>query len=161
MGLTREVAPSGRPGDAISLECDIRRPPEAVRRWWLEFPDDYRASDPDEQPYRIRILKRTPAAIEVWTYWRTPLAMPMKLRETLGTANLEGWTADMDILGLHVHDEFHMAGTAEGTRLTIHSSVKPRSPLGRMIRPVAAHRLLRMMKRVWEDAARICERDAR
>ncbi len=156
----REGAPAQREA-ILSLAFDIRRPPEAVRRWWLEFPDDYRASDPDEQPYRIRVLERTPQRLVVLTSWRGPLGVPLRLRETLGIGSGSRWNARMQMMGLGVSDEFQGIAAPEGTHLTIRSTVTPISALGRIMRPVVARFLLGMMKRVWKDAARICERDAR
>ncbi len=37
-------------GDVLELELLIRRPPESVKAWWTDLPEDYLAIDPTEQP---------------------------------------------------------------------------------------------------------------
>lgn len=155
-----DTASPARPEDHLSLAFVIRRSPEAVRDWWLEFPDEYRASDPDEQPFRIQTLQRAQGTIQVRTYWRGPLGMPLRLRETLGIGSPRAWTADLRMMGLHIHDEFHVAAAPEGAHLTIRSTVETTSTFGRLMRPLAARLLLNKMEHIWNDAARICERDA-
>ncbi len=150
-----------RSADGLGLAFDIRRPPEAVRRWWLELPDDYSASDPKEQPHRIQVLRREADRMEVLTYWRGPLGLTMKLRETLGISDPNGWTADLSEMGLHIHDEFRTSPTEEGTHLTIQSTIMPASVWGRILRPLVIRTILKSMDTTWNDAARICERDAR
>src|SRR5207244_1929167 len=57
----------------LDLELDIHRPPQSVRAWWTDLPDEYVAKDPREQPHRIRVLARNGHRIELEGTWRGPL----------------------------------------------------------------------------------------
>ena len=84
------------------------RPVADVRAWWLDFPADYRASDPREQSYRIVTRSRTPDAIDLMTYWRLPLGVRAKIPERFLLAS-DGWTVHIDLpLGLKQRDHFHV-----------------------------------------------------
>src|SRR5437870_12654637 len=65
---------AGRVGRSLNLdlELDIHRPPQSVRAWWTDLPDEYVAKDPREQPHRIRVLARNGHRIELEGTWRGP-----------------------------------------------------------------------------------------
>jgi len=69
--------------EAINLELLIHKPPESVRAWWTDYPDDYHAKNPREQPYRIVTTRRFPNGREVRTYWRLPDGSTPELQEVL------------------------------------------------------------------------------
>lgn len=146
--------------DRVHLTFDVCRPPESIRRWWLDFPDDYRASDPDEQPYRIRTLSRKGDEVVVETHWSGPFGSTMKVVETLRSQGPHAWTADLTMMGLRIHDEFRVTPTPTGSRLEIRSTISPASLAGRVASPLVLPMLKRDMRKTWTNAARICEREA-
>lgn len=145
--------------DAIDLEMIIRKPPESVRAWWTEYPDDYHAEDPLEQPYRILTTRRLPTGREVRTYWRMPDGSNAEVREILNLKPDGSWTYDVPLPNatrIHVFDEFRVEATSDGTKLSIHSTLTAGDAS-------AANRisgLKQFMIQGWKDAAKICERDA-
>src|SRR6266566_1068927 len=78
----------------LDLELDIHRPPQSVRAWWTDLPDEYVAKDPREQPHRIRVLARNGHRIELEGTWRGPLGRDALLRETLHVRDDGSWTFD-------------------------------------------------------------------
>jgi len=142
------------------LELDIHRPPQSVRAWWTDLPDEYVAKDPREQPHRIRVLARNGHRIELEGTWRGPLGRDTLLRETLHVRDDGSWTFDARAMGLRVHDEFQAFPSGDGTRLHIRSVINPDGPLGKIVGRLMGRRLLRMLEKGWGTAAEICERDA-
>lgn len=144
----------------LDLELDIHRPPQSVRAWWTDLPDDYVAKDPREQPHRIRVLARGRDGIELVGTWRGPLGRDMLLRETLRLRVDGTWTFDARAMGLRIHDEFEAVPSGNGTRLHIRSVITPAGLLGKIVARLAGRRFLRMMREGMGTAAEICERDA-
>jgi hypothetical protein len=144
----------------LTVEVEIARPPDEVRAWWTQMPDDYRATDPKEQPHRIVTLRRTPDTWEAMTHWRGPPWGDVKVRETFHFRP-DGWDVDVGLpLGLAQKDEFTLAATPTGTRVTIRVSIWPRNLAGRLARPAFLRYARRSYPRTWRAAGRICERDA-
>src|SRR5437870_9340426 len=56
----------------LDLQLSIHRPPQSVRAWWTDLPDEYVAKDPREQPHRIRVLARDGNRIDLVGTWRGP-----------------------------------------------------------------------------------------
>lgn len=145
--------------DVIDLELIIRKSPQSVRAWWTDYPDDYQAKDPLEQPYRILTTRRLPNGREVRTYWRMPDGSAADVREILNLKPDGNWTYDVPVpnaTGIHVFDEFRVEPTPDGTKLTIHSTLTPGDPSAAGGVPG----LKQFMIQGWKDAAKICERDA-
>lgn len=141
----------------VDLDLQIRRSPESVRSWWIDLPDDYRAKDPDEQPYRIQTLRRSRDEREFLTHWRNPDGSTMQLRETLRLQGDGPWTFHIDdCFGVRIHDEFRAEPEGDGTRLHIHSTLTPKTEEAE----AAADAIAAQMRQGWPMAARICERDA-
>jgi len=145
--------------DVLDLELLIRKPPASVRAWWTDYPDDYHAKDPLEQPYRILTTRHLSNSREVRTYWKMPDGTAIDILEILNLKPDGTWTYEVpspNRLGIHVLDEFRPESTPEGTRLLIHSTLTPKDA-------AAANnvsRLKRTMIQGWKQAAEICERDA-
>jgi hypothetical protein len=145
--------------EVLDLELMIRKPPASVRAWWTEFPDDYHAKDPREQPYRILTTRKLPNGREVQTYWRLPDGSTPELKEILNLKPDESWTYEVPYpnpMGIEVFDEFRTEPTPNGTKLIIHSTLTPRDPAA------AGHvsGLKQLMIQSWKQAAEICEHDA-
>jgi len=139
------------------LELSIRRPPDRVRSWWTDLPDDYFAKDPAEQPFRIVTVKLIPKGRGLLTYWGAPDGPVRELRETIWVNEDGTWT--FEILnhpsGYKIFDEFSVTskdGRAT-TLLHIRSTLIPQNPL------VPVNELVERLIRVWRTAAEICERD--
>jgi hypothetical protein len=145
--------------EVLDRELMIRKPPESVRAWWTDYPDDYQATDPREQPFRILTTRRLPNGRELRTFWRLPDGSTMELQEVLTLKSDGNWTYEIlypNPLGTHIFDEFRAEPTPNGTRLLIHSTLTPRDP-------AAANRvsgLKEIMISNWKQAAEICEHDA-
>jgi len=141
----------------INLELLISKSPESVRAWWTEFPDDYRAQDPMEQPYRIVTTRRLPSGRELHTYWHLPDGTEFDFQEVLTIKPDGSWTFEIpNGMGYHILDEFRPQPTPNGTKLTIKSTITPQNS-------TAASRMStqkELMTLGWQGAARICERDA-
>jgi len=145
--------------DVLNLELLIRKPPASVRAWWTDYPDDYHAKDPREQPYRIQTTRRLPNGREVRTFWKMPDGSSIEVLEVLNLEPDGTWTYDVPTpnpLGIHVFDEFRPEPTPEGTKLSIHSTLIPQDTSA-MTRMSA---LKEVMIQGWKQAAEICERDA-
>ena len=143
--------------DVINLELLIRRPPESVRAWWTDLPEDYHAKDPREQPYRIVTTRRLPNGRELRTYWRMPDETAFDFQETLTLKPDGSWTFDIpNGMGFHIFDEFRADPAPTGTKLTIRSTLTPldSSATGRITKQKE------IMTQGWKGAAEICERDA-
>ena len=80
--------------EVLDLEFLIRRPPSSVRAWWTEYPDDYRAKDPREQPYRILTTRRLSDDRELRTYWKLPDGSNAEAQEILSVKSDGSWTYD-------------------------------------------------------------------
>jgi hypothetical protein len=143
--------------EVINLELMIRRPPESVRAWWTDYPDDYYAKDPREQPYRILTTRRLPDGRELRTYWRMPDGSAFDFPEILVLKPDGSWTYDLpNAMGFHIMDEFRTESVPTGTKLIIRSTLTT-------LDPSAASRIAaqkELMIQSWKGAAIICERDA-
>ena len=143
--------------DVINLELLIRKSPESVRSWWIDLPDDYRATDPQEQPYRIVTTRRLPNGRELHTYWRLPDGLAFDFQEILTMKPNGSWTFEIpNGMGFRIMDEFRVEPVSTGTKLTIRSTLTP-------LDASAVSRLStqkELMTQGWKGAAKICERDA-
>jgi len=144
----------------LDLQLSIHRPPQSVRAWWTDLPDEYVAKDPREQPHRIRVLARDGNRIDLVGTWRGPFGSERLLPEALRVREDGSWTFDARAMGLRIHDEFEAIPSGDGTRLQIRSTITPAGPLGRIVARLMGRRFLRMLARGWPTAASICERDA-
>ena len=145
--------------EVLNLELLIRKPPDSVRAWWTDYPDDYHVKDPREQPYRILTIRRLPNDREVRTYWRMPDGSTPEVQEFLNLKPDGSWTYEVpypNATGIHVFDEFRTEPTPEGTRLLIHSTLTPGDPS--TTSRIAA--LKEFMIQGWKLATEICEHDA-
>jgi hypothetical protein len=147
-------------GNQTVLELDllIRRPPESVKAWWTDLPDNYSAADPTEQPFRILTTRRTPQGRELTTYWRLPDGSVRENHEIMRVGEDCTWTFEIPShpLGLKIFDEFSAKATKDGTSLRIRSTIIP-------LESAASARIKAQKERmaeVWKRAAKICERDA-
>jgi hypothetical protein len=145
--------------EVLSLELMVRKPPESVRAWWTDYPDDYHANDPREQPYRILTTRRFSNGREVRTFWRLPDGSTQELQEVLNLKPDGSWTYEVvypNPLGIHILDEFRAEPAPNGTRLSIHSTLTPREA------SATSHvsGLKEIMISTWKRAAEVCEHDA-
>lgn len=154
--MTQDGAPD------IDLVFEIKRPPHEVRAWWTEFPDEYRASDPKEQPHRIVTLEKGEGYRRMETFWRGPLGRELRVPETFRFREHGDWNVEVALpLGLKQLDEFTLEPTHDGTRVHIRVTVQRRSFLGRITRGMfVAFYARKNYPRTWRSAARLCERDA-
>jgi hypothetical protein len=145
--------------EVLDLELIIRKPTESVRAWWTDYPDDYHAKDPREQPYRILTTRRLPNGREVRTFWRLPDGSTPELEEVLNLKPDGSWTYEVlypNPTGIHILDEFRTEPTPNGTRLLIHSTLTPRDPDATS----RVSGLKGIMIHGWKLAAEVCEHDA-
>ncbi len=143
--------------DTLVLDLLIHRPPDSVRRWWTDLPDDYTAKDPREQPYRILTVKSTSNGREMICYWRSPDGTERQTQETLHLKDDGSWSFDViHPAGFHILDEFHAVPIQERTRLEIRSRLTPLTPGAESVIAVQKQR----MAEGWKVVAEICERDA-
>jgi hypothetical protein len=142
----------------FSVEIPIACPASAVRRWWTDLPEEYQASDPAEEPYRIVITKKLPNGNELATYWHGPDGKDIRIDETM-TLNTDGsWELDLQLpAGFRIHDALRAVSAAGGSLLSITAEVTPLNPEAESGVPA----LTAWMEGVWRRAAKICERDAR
>jgi len=148
---------AGMVSEVIDLELLIRKPPASVRAWWTEYPDDYQAKDPMEQPYRIVTNRRLPNGRDLRTYWRMPDGSTFDFQEILTLKPDGSWTFDIPSgMGYHIFDEFRAEPAPTGTKLIIRSTLTP-------LDASAASRIStqkELMAQGWKSAAKLCERDA-
>lgn len=143
------------------MEVDIRRPPHEVRAWWWEMPDDYRATDPKEQPHRIVTRSRSERERDMLTYWRGPLGRELVIPERMRMDAHGDWTIEVDLpFGLAQRDVFVLEPRAASTHVAIDVEVWARRWWGHLTRPLFMLYARRSYPRTWRRAARICERDA-
>src|SRR2546427_8565501 len=116
----------------LDLQLSIHRPPQSVRAWWTDLPDEYVAKDPREQPHRIRVLARNDNRIDLVGTWRGPLGTERLLPETLRLREDGSWTFDARAMGLRIHDEFEASPSGDGTRLHIRTIITPTGLRGRI-----------------------------
>ena len=144
--------------EVIDLELMIRKPPESVRAWWTDLPNDYRAKDPSEQPFRIVTTRRLSNGRELHTYWRMPDGSTFDFQEILNMKPDGSWTFEIpNGMGFHIMDEFRTESVPTGTKLTVRSTLTP-------LDTSAASRISaqkELMTQGWKGAAQICERDAK
>ncbi len=137
----------------LSLDLFVRRTPFQVRQWWTEFPDDYHATDPREQPFRIVTLQRAGKERRLRTHWRTADGGEMVVPETLLLMDENSWTFDVENPLFQIHDEFRTLPVEGGTRLEIRSTIRPRGEAGRKGLELQRER----MARQWRLCPSLCE----
>lgn len=137
------------------VEVRIARPPDVVRKWWLEFPEVY--ENPHEQPHRIVTRTRDATHIDTLTYWRAPFGRELEVPERF-TLRPDGWDVDIRLpFGLAQRDVFTLTPVPGGTLVRIVVDVWPRTPAGRILRPIFLRYARRQYPRTWRAAARWCE----
>ena len=140
----------------------MRRPRDAVRRWWTDLPDVYVATDPREQPHRIVTVRRDGAVRDLMTYWRGPFGRTIEVPERLTLQADGNFRFDIELPGgAYQRDEFRLVDEDGGTRVSIEVTIRPRALPGRLTAPLWRAFARRNYPRAWRSAARICERDAR
>lgn len=145
----------------IRVEISIHRPPHEVRAWWWEMPDDYRATDPKEEPHRIVTVSRSADHRDMLTYWRGPGGRVIEVPERMRMDAHGDWTIEVDLpFGLAQRDVFELHPRADATHVTIDVDVWPRAWYGRLARPFFLRYARKWYPRTWNRAAKICERDA-
>ncbi len=143
--------------DTIVLDLFVRRSPGSVRRWWTDLPDDYAATDPREQPYRIVTVKRKADGRELICSWRSPDGTDRQTQETLKMREDGSWSFDViHPAGLHILDEFRVVPVEGGTRIEIRSKITPQVQGAESTIHIQKQRMVQG----WKIAAEICERDA-
>ncbi len=144
--------------EVLNLELLICKPPQSVRAWWTDLPDDYQAKDPSEQPYRIVTLQKLPNSRRLRTYWRTPDGSMFDMEEVMALKPDGSWTFEIPNhpRGFHIFDEFRIEPTPGGSKLNIRSTLTPRVPSANSQLATQKER----MTQGWRVAAEICERDA-
>jgi len=146
---------------SFHLDVPIARIPAGVAKWWLDFPPVYEATDPREQPYRIETIARATDRIDIWTHWRM-MGMRRKYRETIRIRGPLAFDALITMGAIEVADEFRIHDDGQGgSVMRIRSEMRPKSVIGRVMAPLMMRMLHRWMTRIWADAARLCELDAR
>ena len=140
----------------LHVEVRIARPPDVVRRWWIEFPPLY--ENDREQPHRIVTRSRDAEHIDTLTYWRGPLGRELEVPERF-TLREDGWDVDIRLpFGLAQRDRFALSSDgAGGTLVAIDVDIWPRSALGRAMRPLFLRYARKSYPRTWRAAARWCE----
>lgn len=141
----------------LEAEFLIRRPPESVRAWWTDLPDDYQAKDPREEPFRIVTLRKFPNGRLVLTYWHDDEGSTYERHEVILTLPDGSWTVEMtDSPRFHIRDEFHVRPTEGGTILHLRQMRIPRDPSDAKLVPEMNEHMAEFFKTM----AQICERDA-
>lgn len=142
----------------LTVQVHIARPPETVRRWWWEMPNDYRATDSREQPHRIVVKERTKERLVLATYWKGPAGRDLRLDEVV-TFTPDGWTVELDLpMGLAQKDTFTLTPDGTGTRVKILVDIWPRTFGGRLAKPFYVWLYAkRAYTATWRETARLCE----
>lgn len=145
----------------FDLTVPIARDPAGVARWWLDFPADYRATDPREQPFRIETLSRTAERIDVRTTWRM-MGRTRVFDETIWVRGPLAFDAQITMGRVVVEDTFRLAEDGRGGSLMrIHTTMRPRGPMGKVAANMMAPLMHRWMRKVWADAATLCAEEGR
>jgi len=145
----------------LAVDVEIARPRAEVLAWWTGFADEYSATDPREQPHRIKVISRTADRLELLTWWRTPWGGELRIPETIQRKP----NGDFDVavalpLGLEQVDRFTVTQHGPATRVHIEIDIRARGWMGRMMRPAYMHYARRTYPRTFRSAGRLCERDA-
>ncbi len=143
--------------ESHDIELQIKRTPESVRAWWTNLPEDYQATDPREDPFRIVTLQKLPAGRELLTYWHNDDGSVDQRTEIMRINSDGSWTVEMtDDPRFHFHDTFTVRAAKDRTILTIHQVITAKDPS-------SAGRIPKLKKGLVEfftTMAEICERDA-
>ncbi|MBI5497252.1 MAG: hypothetical protein HY904_19720 [Deltaproteobacteria bacterium] len=143
------------------VDVEVARPRAEVHRWWTGFPDAYDATDPREQPHRIRVLKREGPRIDLHTWWRMPLGVELLIPETVHLQDEGRFHIDVALpLALAQVDRFTLTEKDGRTHVHIEFDVRPRGAAGRLTRPFYLAYMRATFPRSFRTAARLCERDA-
>ncbi|MHB8586084.1 MAG: hypothetical protein ACYDDF_09675 [Thermoplasmatota archaeon] len=145
--------------ESFSLELRFNRPPDEVRAWWNDYPDDYVATDPTEVPFRIRTVARRGPERDVMTYWRAPDGSVREALETYRPLPNGGWCYDIarNAAGFRIVDLYEIEATPDGgSRLVIRSTVT--APTPELESHLAAQK--ERMIAAWKRTVALCERDA-
>jgi len=145
----------------LRVVIEIPRKSADVRAWWTDLPQDYRASDPREQPHRIVTRSRDARRWAIDTYWRTPFARDLRVPEVF-TFRPDGWDVEIALpWGLAQRDRFTLVETPDaGTRVEIEVRVFARRALGRLALPAYRAYARRSFPGLWRAAGKLCARDA-
>lgn len=140
----------------LTVDVHIRRPPEVVRKWWLDFPEVY--ENDKEQPHRIVTRSRSDTHIDLLTYWRGPLGREMEVPERF-TLREGGWDVDLTLpFGLAQRDVFTLAPREGGTDVRVEVDMWSRGAAGRLALPLFKAYARRQYPRTWRAAVKWCER---
>lgn len=139
------------------IEFFVRRSPESVRAWWTDLPDDYQATDPKEEPFRIVTLRRFPNGSLLLTYWHNEDQSVRERHEVLVLRGDGGWTVQMtDSPRYHFLDEFNVTPGHDGTYLHLRQTITPKDPTYAKDIP----ELMKELAEFFREMTEICERDA-
>lgn len=145
--------------EILVLDLFIRKSPQSIRAWWTDFPDDYDAKDPSEQPYRIVTRKHNAnGGRELLTSWRNQDGSEWQAEETMHLFE-DGLSWAFDVKnprGFLIRDDFHAVPVEGGTRLEIRSKITPNKPEAEAMIPQQKER----MAQLWKKMIAVCERDA-
>lgn len=146
----------------LTIHVDIARPRNEVLAWWTGFPDEYSATDPREQPHRIKVLSRSPGRIELHTWWRAPLGRELVIPETFHLKDNGDFDVDvhLDTFGLLQVDRFQFAESGGRTHVRIDIDITAKSRRGKVLRPVYLVYARRQYPRNFRGSGKLCERDA-
>ncbi len=145
----------------LTIEVDIARPRAEVLAWWTGFPQEYTATDRREQPHRIKVVKREPDRLEVLTWWRGLFGVEVMVPEVFHLKANGDFDVDVTLpLGLAQHDRFTFTAQGNTTHLHVELDLSARNALGTLARPAYALYGRRQYPITFQNAARLCERDA-
>ncbi|MEM3857594.1 MAG: hypothetical protein QXI37_03700, partial [Thermoprotei archaeon] len=113
------------------LELRHRYPyaPEYVFNWWTELePRGYVG----RRLKSVRVIERTGVGARVVTEW-SYLGFSFKMPETLEIKSDRKWIWYSSFLGIPAVETFSLKEEGNGCELTIHSEMRPRSPLRKLL----------------------------
>lgn len=144
---------------AFTLEFPVRTSPEAVRRWWTEFPSDYRATDPDEEPFRIVTTGRLPdGTLVLAAHFRGRFGGESVLEERLRVLDDAHWEVAIDAAGTRTTLDYRVAPAEGGATLTVTESCVATTPLAWPLVPGIALWLRLNSPRNLRDSIAVLER---
>lgn len=144
--------------ETFDLEYFIRKSPESVKAWWTDLPDDYQATDPEEEPFRIVTLRKFANGRELLTFWHARDASVEEFREILWLREDGSWIFEAtDYPGFIIRSEYWLRLAPNGVYLHISTLLTPldTAHASRMSAEIES------LTEFFKGAAEICERNAR
>ena len=140
----------------LDVTVHIRRSPDVVRKWWLDFPEVY--ENAKEQPHKIVTRSRSAEHIDTLTYWRAPFGRELEIPERFALRP-DGWDVEIELpFGLAQRDVFTLTPEGDGTRVDIAVDIWCRTKAGWLaLRPFKAY-ARRQYPKTWRAAVRWCEK---